>query len=68
MRIGIGLSMAAKAARYDSEDLAKGTLLVDFTAITEPTLWMDFTTQNYRAWDDDPTWPHGAFGVFKGKT
>lgn len=67
MRIGIGLSMAANAPRYDADDLAKGTLSLDFTATNEPTLLLDFSANDYRTWVDDPTWPYGVAGVFKRK-
>ncbi len=67
MRIGIGLSMAENAPRYDAEDQVKGTLSLDFTATNEPTLRLDFAGSDYRGWDDDPTWPYGVAGVFKRK-
>ena len=67
MRIGIGLSMAANAPRYDAEDRANGTLSLNFTSINESTLLLDFVAQDYRSWVDDPTWLYGVTGVFKVK-
>lgn len=68
MLLGIGLSIVgASVARYDSGDLASGTLSLDFTAVNDLTLALDFAGDFYRAWVDDPTWPYGMVGVFKGK-
>ncbi|MES2007928.1 MAG: hypothetical protein V4468_03445 [Pseudomonadota bacterium] len=67
MRIGIGLSLAARGSRFDVEDLAKGTLQLSFTAPNDVTLSMDFTADIYRAWVDDPTWTYGTTGIFKVK-
>lgn len=69
MRLGLGLSLTGprRAGRFDAEDLAKGTLLLGFVAVNEPTLQLDFVAQDYRAWVDDPSWPYGVVGVFKRK-
>lgn len=68
MRLGLGLSLTGlRRGRYDASDLSKGTLSLDFTATNEPTLQFDFVAVDYRAWVDDPSWPYGIVGVFKGK-
>ncbi|MCY1253012.1 hypothetical protein D9M68_123210 [compost metagenome] len=68
MQLGIGLSIVgARAARYDTDDLASGTLSLDFIAVNDLTLALDFAGDFYRAWVDDPAWPYGVVGVFKGK-
>ncbi|MGE8365978.1 hypothetical protein [Cupriavidus sp.] len=69
MRIGIGLSMAANAPRYDAEDLLAGTVSLNFVeTYSGPTVRLDFVNSDFRAWNDDPSWPYGFIGVFKGKT
>jgi len=69
MRLGLGLSLTGlrRASPYDAEDLAKGTLLLDFTVTNEPTLQLNFVAMDYRAWVDDPSWPYGVIGLFKVK-
>ena len=68
MRLGLGISVTGlRRGRYDADDLSKGTLLLDFTATNEPTAQLDFAANTYRAWVDDPSWPYGIVGVFKGK-
>lgn len=69
MLLGLGLSVlgGGRASRFDAEDLVSGTVSVDFTALNDVTVDVDFTAGIYRAWVDDPTWPYGLVGVFKGK-
>lgn len=69
MPLGLGLSVVGGgcASRFDAEDLISGTVRVDFVALNDVTLDVDFTTGIYRAWVDDPSWPYGLVGVFKGK-
>ncbi|MGT2507922.1 hypothetical protein [Cupriavidus basilensis] len=40
---------------------------LDFISVNEPTMQFDFVVNVYRAWVDDPTWPYGIVGVFKGR-
>ncbi|WP_059415622.1 hypothetical protein [Cupriavidus basilensis] len=68
MQLGIGLSISGVGARrYDADDLASGTLSLNFVATNDVTLVVDFVAGTYRAWIDDPSWPYGVTGVFKGK-
>lgn len=65
--LSLGLAARRRAGKYDADDLSKGTLLLDFAATNAPTLDLNFVTDRYAAWADDPTWPYGVIGVFKAK-
>ncbi|QYY30298.1 hypothetical protein K2O51_23295 [Cupriavidus pinatubonensis] len=68
MQLGIGLTVVGvRAPRYDPDDLASGTLSLDFTAVNDLTLSLELAGGFYRGWVDDPAWPYGVVGVFKGK-
>lgn len=67
MRIGIGISMAAAASQYDAEDLSRGAFRLNFVGINEPTFRLNFLTETYQRWADDPGYPYGTYGVFQRK-
>ncbi|KDP84717.1 hypothetical protein CF70_018030 [Cupriavidus sp. SK-3] len=68
MRLGISYSVTmAGRGRYDVLDLAQGTMSLNFVAVNEPTLQLNFVGQDYLSWDDDPAWPYGLLGIFKVK-
>lgn len=64
--LGIGL-MGRGGGAYDADDLSQGTLKLDFVSVNELTLDLNLIVDAHRAWDDDPSWPYGAIGVFQRK-
>lgn len=65
--LGLGLTGRGGGGAYDADDLSKGTLKLDFVSVNALTLDLNLIVDAHQAWDDDPSWPYGAVGVFQRK-
>jgi len=52
--------------RFDGQDIANGTLSLNFVDAPDITLSLDFIQERYAVWEDDSTIP-GLVGSYKVK-